>query len=177
MSESLRKISAVMIMAFLSVPATAQEQSDRAANGDTAAIDVPTLQYLQQTPADEQPDVLLIVPELSIDEIEVDELNADLSLEAQVSELVELKAGADITIGDATLKIKGLATEATLVIRLDNVRDIVERALTAIESNPELLRNLSQTMKDAAEKADQQGPNEPGNSDNSDSSTLSPTND
>lgn len=58
---------------------------------------------------DEHPDVLLDVPSLKVEELdlEVDELLARVSLGAHVMDLLALDVGANAEIGRVALKIKG----------------------------------------------------------------------
>lgn len=107
-----------------------------------------TLDYLSNVPADQQPDVLLDVPNLSVEEItlEVENVEARLSLDAKVANLVQLRAGADVSIGNVNLTIKGVEAQLALVVRLDNVRAIVERTLTTLDENPQLIETLGNTL-------------------------------
>jgi hypothetical protein len=96
----------------------------------------------------DKPDVLLDVPNLSVDEITLDvqNLKANLSLDARVANLVTLKAGVDIGIEKVNLQIKGVQATALLIVRLDNVRAIIEKTLTTLENNPQLVDRLLQTV-------------------------------
>jgi hypothetical protein len=95
-----------------------------------------------------QPDVLLDVPNLSVEEItlEVDNLRVDLALDARVANLVSLTAGANAAIDRVSLTIKGVQAEAHLIVRLDNVAAIIDRTLTTIDNNPEILTRLLETV-------------------------------
>ena len=94
------------------------------------------------------PDVLLEVPNLSVEQIllEVDNLRAHLDLDARVANLVSLKAGVDVTIGRVKLDIRGVEAEAYLTVRLDNVARILDRTLTTIDRNPQILERLLTTV-------------------------------
>lgn len=102
----------------------------------------------QRSQAMGDPDVLLEIPNLSVDEItlEVENLQVHLALDARVANLVRLTAGADASIDKVNLTIKGVQAEAYLVVRLDNVAAILDRTLTTIDRNPELLERLLQTV-------------------------------
>jgi len=93
-------------------------------------------------------DVYLEVPDLHVDQIllDVDNLNVHLALDARVANLVSLKAGVDAGIGRVKLDIRGVQAEAYLVVRLDNVEKILDRTLTTIDKNPELLERLLSTV-------------------------------
>src|SRR5687768_7339237 len=79
-------------------------------------------------------DVVLEVPELSVDSIglQVDNLRAHLSLDAEVASLVMLTAGVDVSIDQVFVEITGVVAEAYLYVDLDNVAVIVDRALTTL---------------------------------------------
>lgn len=96
----------------------------------------------------DQPDVLLDVPHLSVDEItvEVENLKANLSLDARVASLVQLKAGVDIGIEKVKIGIKGVQASVLLIVRLDNVRAIIDKTLTTLDNNPQLVTQLLQTV-------------------------------
>ena len=90
------------------------------------------------------PDVLLDVPNLSVDEInlEVENLKAKVSLDARLANLLQLTAGADVGIDKVKLDIKGVRAEVLLKVRLDNVNAIIDRTLTTIDRNPQILERL-----------------------------------
>jgi hypothetical protein len=96
-------------------------------------------------------DVVLEVPELSVDSIglRVDDLRAHLALDAQVASLVMLNAGVDVGIEQVNLRIEGVVAEVYLYVDLDNVAHIVDRALTTLEANPEILEQLLATVDTA----------------------------
>lgn len=99
-----------------------------------------------------EPDVLLDVPDLQVDEInlEVEDLRAKVSLQAEVLDLVKLNVGADVHLGKVALEIKGVEAQALLKVRLDNVAGILERVLKTIDRNPQILQNLTQGLGTAA---------------------------
>lgn len=96
----------------------------------------------------DKPDVLLDVPNLSVDEITLDvqNLQAHLALDARVANLVKLTAGVDVTIDKVNLGIKGVQATALLVVRLENVRAIIEKTLTTLDNNPQLVEQLLKTV-------------------------------
>lgn len=99
--------------------------------------------YAASAPGDE-PDVLLDVPNLSIDEIKLDvqNLEAHIALNAQLANLLKLNAGADVGIERVNIQIKGVKAQALLKVRLDNVAAIIDRTLTTIDRNPQILTRL-----------------------------------
>ncbi|SMB81681.1 hypothetical protein [Deinococcus hopiensis] len=94
------------------------------------------------------PDVLLDVPNLSVEEItlEVDNLRAHVALDARLANLLQLTAGADVSIDKVKLTIKGVRAEALLKVNLDNVARIIDRTLTTIDRNPQILERLLTTV-------------------------------
>jgi hypothetical protein len=91
------------------------------------------------------PDVYLDVPVLNVDEIEldVDDLRARVSLQAEVLDLLKLNVGADVALGHVHLGIKGVEAQAQLKVRLGNVAKIIERVLTTVDRNPRILEELA----------------------------------
>jgi len=97
---------------------------------------------------DDPPDVLLDIPNLSVDEITLDvqDLRANVSLDARVANLVKITAGVDATIEKVNLTIKGVQANVLLVVRLDNVREIIDKTLTTLDNNPQLVDRLLQSV-------------------------------
>jgi hypothetical protein len=112
------------------------------------AVEADMEQY-DMSPSDE-PDVILDVPQLEVDEIslEVDNLQARIAVQAKLAELVQLSVGADVEVERVALQITGVEAQALLKARLDNVRAILDRALTTVDRNPDLLRELVHTADD-----------------------------
>ncbi len=96
------------------------------------------------------PDVLLDVPVVKVDSIhlELDNLDARVALKAKVLDLVKLNAGVDVHLGKLRIDIKGVEAQALLKVRLDHVAAIVDRVLTTIDRNPELVKSLGRTIED-----------------------------
>jgi e3 binding domain len=96
------------------------------------------------------PDVFLDVPVVKVDSIhlEVDNLDARVALKAQVLDLVKLNVGVDVHLGKLRIDIKGVEAQALLKVRLDRVAAIVDRVLTTIDRNPELVKSLGRTIED-----------------------------
>ena len=123
----------------LANPAFAQNRQNRPAQPSPLA---------QQAMAGDPPDVLLDVPHLSVEQItlEVDNLQVNLALDARLANLLKLTAGADASIDKVKLDIKGVQAQATLIVRLDNVRAIIERTLQTLDNNPQLVTQLLSTV-------------------------------
>ncbi len=94
------------------------------------------------------PDVLLDVPNLSVEQltIEVNNLQVDLALDARLANLLHLTAGANARIDNVKIDIRGVRAQATLIVRLDNVRAIIERTLQTLDNNPQIVTQLLSTV-------------------------------
>jgi pyruvate/2-oxoglutarate dehydrogenase complex dihydrolipoamide acyltransferase (E2) component len=99
------------------------------------------------------PDVLIAVPVVKVDSIhlELDDLRAHVALQAKVLELVKLNVGVDVTLGKVSLDIKGVEAQALLKVRLDHVTAIVDRVLTTVDRNPDLVKSIGKAVKDVGE--------------------------
>jgi hypothetical protein len=99
------------------------------------------------------PDVLLDVPELRIDLIhfELDDLDAHLAVKANVLNLIKLNVGIDVHLSRVKLDIKGVEAEAVLKARLDHVTAIVDRLMTSLDRNPDLVDGLSRAISEIGE--------------------------
>jgi len=102
---------------------------------------------------DDEPDVLLDVPVLQVEEIslEVDDLRARVALEADVLDLLKLHVGVDAELGRVQLTIKGVEAQALLKVRLDNVAGILDRVMTTIDNNPAIVERLTEQIGTAVE--------------------------
>lgn len=102
--------------------------------------------------ADAEPDVLLDVPTLKVEEIdlEVEDLEAHVSLQAEVLSLLKLQVGADVSLGRVSLDIKGVEAVARLKVRLDKVEQTIDRVMTTIDNNPQILTDLTRGVGEAA---------------------------
>ena len=135
---------AAALAALAATPAAAQSRNtQRTQPGSSAAV-----QILDAVPAAEQPDVVLDIPNLSVEEItlEVQNLEAKVALEARLANLLHLSAGADASIESVKLTIKGVHAQAALVVRLDNVKAIIDRTLQTLDNNPQIIGQLTSTL-------------------------------
>lgn len=91
------------------------------------------------------PDVHLNVPTLSVGRIEldVDNLEANINLNAQVASLVTLNAGVAVSIQEVNLTISDVEAELELVVRLNHLADIVNRVFQSLDLNPLLISTLN----------------------------------
>jgi hypothetical protein len=96
----------------------------------------------------EPPDVLLDVSELEVDRIslEVEDLRAHVSVQAELANLVRLSVGVDATLDRVKLEIEGVEAKVLLKVRLRHIRAILEKALDIVADNPEILRILSRSF-------------------------------
>lgn len=104
-------------------------------------------------PADSQGyDVVLNVPALCVDRLRlrVDDLDARISLDARVANLVRVSAGADVELGTLDLGIEGVRARALLLIDLENVVQVVDRVLGFIDAHPEIVDQLAGTVEGLA---------------------------
>jgi hypothetical protein len=99
---------------------------------------------------DDDPDVLLDVSELRVDEIslEVDDLRARVSLDADVLSLLKLHVGVEAQLARVHLTIKGVEAKLLLKVRLDNVARILDRVLTTIDNNPDIVGHLTEAAEE-----------------------------
>ena len=90
------------------------------------------------------PDVYLNVPQLSVGRIELDveNLTADINLNAQVASLVTLNAGVALSIKKVNLTIVDVEAELELIVRLGHLVDIVNRVFESLDLNPLLISTI-----------------------------------
>ncbi|MFC9086316.1 hypothetical protein [Nocardiopsis dassonvillei] len=107
-----------------------------------------------RAPGVEDPDVLLDVPVVKVDEIglEVENLRASVSLQAEVLDLLKLKVGADVELGRVSLTLKGVEAQALLKVQLDNVREIITRVLQTIDTNPQILEHVTRGVESSLDQ-------------------------
>jgi hypothetical protein len=100
----------------------------------------------------DEPDVLLEIANLRVDEIslEVEDLTARVSLQANVLDLLNLHVGVDAALGAVQLTIKGVEADVLLKARLDNVARIIDRVLTTIDNNPAIIGQLTEPVGQVA---------------------------
>ena len=94
-------------------------------------------------------DVVLDIPNLCVNRVflKVDSLTAKLNLDARVSNLVRVTAGADVLVGNVDLTIQGVRAQALLLVDLDDVVYIVDQTLTFIDNHPEVVQQLGSTLQ------------------------------
>jgi hypothetical protein len=94
-------------------------------------------------------DVVLDIPNLCVERIflKVDTVTAKINLNAQIANLVSVKAGADVLIGNVDLTIQDVRARALLLVDLDDVVHIVDNTLTFIDNHPEIISQLGSTLQ------------------------------
>jgi hypothetical protein len=105
----------------------------------------------------EDPDLSLDVPQLNIEEIslELHNLLARVALNAQVADFVKINVGVDIRLEEVKLAVKGLEAKALLEVKMEKVLTTLNRALEAIDNNPQVLDSSSrQPQREAGESPD-----------------------
>ncbi len=97
----------------------------------------------------DEPDVIVDIPVVKVDEIhfELDDLEARVSLHAEVLDLVKLSVGVHVELGKVELNIKGVEAQALMRARLDHVTAIIDRVLTTLDRNPEVLKSIGKTLE------------------------------
>jgi len=85
--------------------------------------------------------VYLNVPELHVGRIELDveELQADINLNAKVAGLVTVNAGVMVSVQKINVTIADVDAKLELIVRLGHLVDIVERVFESLDLNPLLL--------------------------------------
>jgi pyruvate/2-oxoglutarate dehydrogenase complex dihydrolipoamide acyltransferase (E2) component len=112
---------------------------------------------LNEEPGGDEPDVLLDVPVLNVEELnlEVEDLTAHVSLRAELADLVKINVGVDVQLGKIDLEIKGLEAQALLKVRLEKILSTLDRALGAIEKTPQILDGALRSVSGTPQDADQ----------------------
>jgi hypothetical protein len=100
-----------------------------------------------------EPDVLLDIPQVTVDQIRlaVDELDADVSLRVRLANLLQLDAGVRVHLEGVELDVTGVSAEALLKVRLEKLVEILDRALTTIDRNPQVIEALARTVSTGVE--------------------------
>lgn len=142
----VRRCTALASLAALclwSASAAAQVRPDSTVNRRPAQ---PTTGRIQATAPGLTPnrDVILEVPELSVDSIglTVSNVKAHVSLDANAMNLVQITAGVDVGIKKVQLGIVGVYGEVYLYADLDNVARIVDRVVATLDRNPKILTQV-----------------------------------
>jgi len=103
----------------------------------------------ERTEDADTPDVLLDVPVVKLDSLhlEVEDLYAQVSLQTKVLELLDLDVGVEIQLDKLKLDLKGVEAQALLKVRLDHVSAIVDRLMTTLDRNPDLVDSIAKAVE------------------------------
>jgi hypothetical protein len=120
-------------------------------------------QFQSQSSVTPNRDVILEIPELSVDSIglTVANVRAHVALDANAMNLVQITAGVDVGIKEVQLGIVGVLAEAYLYVDLDNVARIVNRVVQTLDRNPAILTQVLKTVEVAATSITGQQPAAP----------------
>jgi pyruvate/2-oxoglutarate dehydrogenase complex dihydrolipoamide acyltransferase (E2) component len=99
------------------------------------------------------PDVLLDVPTLNVEavDLEVEDLQVRVSLQAALADLVQINVGLEAELGEVKLAVKGVEAQAQLKARLDNVRAIFSEVLESLQYSPQFFRQTLGSVNQTAE--------------------------
>ena len=139
----VRFSTAAILLAIFATSVGAQQRDTTAARPAAGRIQ-PTMQP-NVTP---NRDVILEIPELSVDSIglTVSNVRAHVALDANAMNFVQITAGVDVGIKQVQLGIVGVFAEAYLYVDLDNVARIVSRVVQTLDRNPQILTHVLQAV-------------------------------
>ncbi len=114
--------------------------------------------------SEDDADVVLDVPVLNVEELdlEVEELRAHISARAELVGFLNINVGVDAYVDKVKLRIKGVEAQVQLKVKLERILGSIDRALQAIEKNPQLLDPDFRRSQDTAdeETGGEEGPRE-----------------
>jgi hypothetical protein len=110
-------------------------------------------------PPAEEPDVFVDVPNVHVGKLEIDveRLQAHLALRAQVANLVALVAGVHVEVDKVKINIEDVDASALVKVRLHNTYNILDRTLSTIDDNPEILQGVVDTLGTAVDQVGEIG--------------------
>jgi hypothetical protein len=90
------------------------------------------------------PDVFIDIPKLEIDKLDlyVENLDAKVTVAANVGNLVGLNVGVDASVRQINVSLSGVRAQLRVEARLQKIVDIIARTLTSLDKNPQLLLGL-----------------------------------
>ena len=74
--------------------------------------------------------------------IDVEDLQADINLNANVAQLVQINAGVQVGIKKVNITIADVDAQLDLIVRLGNLVEIVNRVFESLDLNPLLLNTI-----------------------------------
>jgi pyruvate/2-oxoglutarate dehydrogenase complex dihydrolipoamide acyltransferase (E2) component len=90
-------------------------------------------------------------------DLEVEDLRARVSLQAELADLVNINIGLDVELGEVKLQVKGVEAQAQLKASLDNVRTIFSEVLASLQHNPQIFRQALGPTDQADEAPEETG--------------------
>jgi hypothetical protein len=86
-------------------------------------------------------DVFLNVPKLHVGSLsmDVENLKADMNLNANIGQVIEINAGVQISVRKVNLTLNDLDTQLQLIVRMEHLADIVNRVFNSIDLNPMIM--------------------------------------
>jgi hypothetical protein len=131
--------AAVAPAALVPAPAAPAPAAAAPAAAQAAAAEKPTAaaDAAPRAPA-QGPDLELHVPRAEVKKVslDVENLQARLDLDTKIANLVSINAGVVATVQKLKLELEGVTAETHLLVRLDRVAEVMERALATLERNP-----------------------------------------
>lgn len=120
-------------------------RSNHQTSGNWGVEQIFEQEYSQDPEPELSPDLDLEVPVLQIDELdlEVEDLQLQVSLQTQLAGFVSISAGVNAHVGRVKLAIKGVEAQARLKVRLEGTLETLRRALETIDRNPQVLGGAS----------------------------------
>ena len=76
-------------------------------------------------------------------EVDVEDLETDINLNANVSSFVIINAGVAVSVQNINLTIVNVEAELELIVRLGHLVDIVNRVFQSLDLNPLLMPTLN----------------------------------
>jgi pyruvate/2-oxoglutarate dehydrogenase complex dihydrolipoamide acyltransferase (E2) component len=110
--------------------------------------------------SEDDADVVLDVPVLNVEELdlEVEELRAHISARAELAGFLNINVGVDAYVDKVKLRIKGVEAQVQLKVKLERILGSIDRALQAIEKNPQLLDpDFSRSQEAGGEEEPREG--------------------
>jgi hypothetical protein len=106
--------------------------------------------------AERNPDMMLDFPNVSVDELEMElhNLTARVTVEGRIGNLVKVSTGVSVNVGDLCVSMKGVQASALLVARLDNLKQMMDKALEAAVQNPDLLSDPADQARQPPDHAE-----------------------
>jgi hypothetical protein len=123
-------------------------------SGDWSVEQMFEQEYSRDSQPELSPDLDLDVPELRIEELnlEVEDLQLQVSLQTQLAGFVNIRAGVNVQLGKVKLAIKGVEAQARLQVRLEGTLETLRRALETIDRNPQVLGGASYAEEQVGEE-------------------------